>query len=483
MNPKTSEILGIFEEINAIPRCSKQEEMVCRWLQNWAKENQFKVRHDTTGNLVIVVPATAGCENAPGIILQGHMDMVCEKTPDSDHDFSQDPIRHLLEGDWLRAHKTTLGADNGIAMAIGLALARDKSLVHPKLELLFTVDEETGLIGANSLAPDFIQGEVLLNLDSEEEGVFTVGCAGGKDTYISLDLDYALLPSDSEVWKLKASGMRGGHSGIDIHRSRANANKVLARALHHVSASLDIRLISIDGGTAHNAIPRDAEANVACASKDSSRMKSLIAAFQAIVTGEYFAVDPSVTLSIERTPMDQFDESGVTAEDTRKVISLIMALPHGVSAMSPVLDDLVETSSNLATIRISDRSLQICTSQRSSVMSKLEELTLTIKSTAFLAGAQSETNKGYPAWQPNLKSPLLKRCREIYERMFQKEAEVKVVHAGLECGVIGSLFPGIEMISFGPTVKNPHSPDEKLYVPSIKNTWDFLVELLQSFCQ
>ncbi len=483
MDEKTIEILDIFQQINAIPRCSKHEEKISQWLKQWADDNGFKVRNDNAGNMVIKVPATIGYENTPGIVIQGHMDMVCEKTSDSDHDFSKDPIRFIYEGEWLKADKTSLGADNGIAIALGLALAKDKTVAHPPLELLFTVDEETGLTGANLLEPGFIKGNILLNIDSEDEGVFTVGCAGGKDTRITLPLKFSKISKNNEIYKLMGYGMRGGHSGIDIHKQRANANNILARTLNIANKSSEIRLISIKGGTAHNAIPRDAEAFVACDPSQFSSLQKIIEEFEQTVKKEYASTEISLAISLIQADTHAFDRSALTREDTSKVINLLLALPHGVARMSANMEGVVETSNNLATIEIKDKSLIVHTSQRSSVMSRLDEITSKIEAIAALSGANTKSVNEYPAWQPDMTSPLLKRCKKIYKNLFNKNPVVKTIHAGLECGVIGSKYQDMDMISLGPTIENPHSPDEKLYIPSISKVRDFLVALLKSYAQ
>ncbi|MEA1997465.1 MAG: aminoacyl-histidine dipeptidase [Gemmatimonadota bacterium] len=484
MHEKTREILDFFEQIDSIPRCSKNEEKISKWLFQWGENHGFKTRADRAGNVVIEVPSTPGDENAPGIIIQGHMDMVCEKTPDSDHDFTKDPVRLVYEREWLTADKTTLGADNGIAIAMGLALALDKTVTHPPLELLFTVDEEQGLTGANKLEPGFIMGRILLNIDSEDEGVLTVGCSGGKETVITLPLSFSELPEDYCVCTLAAGGMRGGHSGIDIEKQRANANKLLSRVLYEAVKACGIRVISLKGGTAHNAIARDAEAVVACSLAKTDVLADIVREFEQTVLNEYASVEKSPFFRLSR-PQDK--SSGlripaVTGEDTIKAINLLLALPHGVKGMSMELEGLVETSVNLATVEIKDKALRILTSQRSAVMSKLDALTAEIEAIAALAGAGTESGAAYPAWQADMESPLLARCKRIYRDLYGRESVVEIIHAGLECAVIGARFPGMDMISLGPTIENPHSPEEKLHIPSIGEVWNFIVEILKSYC-
>jgi dipeptidase D len=477
---KTKQILAQFEKISAIPRCSKNEEKIAAYLVDWAKQNGLVSKQDKAGNVLILVPATPGYENTGTIVIQGHMDMVCEKTADSTHDFCQDPIRFVYDGDWLKADKTTLGADNGIAIAMALTLALDKKTAHPPLELLFTVDEETGLTGANALQGDFIDGKVLLNVDSEDEGVFTVGCAGGRDTHISLPLQYEDPPAGYVMARLKAGGMTGGHSGVNINDERANAIRVLVRTILQMQTETDLRIADIAGGTAHNAIPRDAWADFFLAKDNFKKIEKTVADYDQIFRNEFKNTDPNLKLSLEPMP-ETTGKRALTAESSPKICNLLFALPHGIAAMSTDIHGLVETSNNLANIKIQNSKLEIVTSQRSSVMSRLHALTLKIEIIARLAGAEAVSGNGYPAWQPNMKSPLLSRCQIVYEKLFGKKPHVEAIHAGLECGIIGDKKAGMDMISFGPTLKNPHSPDEKIHVESIGKIWDFLVELLKTF--
>ena len=481
MHGKVCEILDIFEQIAAIPRCSKHEEKISQWLQSWARDNGLPVRADEAGNVVIEVEASEGYENSPVVVIQGHMDMVCEKTPDSAHDFSKDPIRPIADGEWLRADKTTLGADNGIAIAMGLVMATDKAVSHPSLELLFTVDEEQGLTGAAKLVPDFIKGRILLNIDSEDEGVLTVGCSGGKETRISLPLSSTGLPEDYQIYRLTVSGLRGGHSGVDIHKHRASANRILARLLGLLKESDDIRLVWIKGGTAHNAIARDAEARIAFKSADRDSVAKKISDFEQIVRSEFAASEkaPSLKISAPESSTGQV----VSAEDTARAINLMLALPHGVIGMSPDIESLVETSTNFAIVEIKDDALKILSSQRSSVMSKLDELSQRIEALAALAGADTESGNAYPAWEPNMDSPLLQHCQDTYKKLYGKEPSVEIIHAGVECAILGVKYSGMDMISLGPTIENPHSPEERINIPTIGKVWDYLAEILKSFGQ
>ena len=475
----TQKILDAFAQISQVPRPSKKEEKIVAWLMNWASENSLEARTDEALNVLIEVPASNGYEHSETLVLQGHMDMVCEKTKGYEHDFDNDPIELVFTDDgWLTANQTTLGADNGIAIAMAMVAATDENVAHPPLELLFTTDEETGLTGATSLQPGFIKGKQLLNIDSEDEGVFTVGCAGGEDARLLLPFTADEVLSTHGALRLITGGMAGGHSGIDIIDGRANALKLLFRAIHVISKNTDVRISSISGGTARNAIPRDAEAVLLIPSADVESTKAIVAELQKKMQTEYAKTDPGFNLSLMAESNANLASSTKT---TRLAIDTVFAYPHGVAEMSKDIDGLVETSNNMATINIEDGKLVILSNQRSSNMDSLALLCDRIMSVARLAGAEGETSGGYPSWQPNMGSHLLARCLEVYEGRFGKKPVVEAIHAGLECGIIGSKYDGMDMISFGPTIKNPHSPDEKIEIESIGKVWDFMVALFESY--
>jgi dipeptidase D len=474
-------ILSHFEEINAIPRCSKYEERVAAHLRHRAEERGFSVNQDPAGNLVIRVPASVGRETAPTVVIQGHMDMVCEKRADAKHDFSTDPIRMQEADGWLKADGTTLGADNGIALALALALAEDDRLTRPPLELLFTVDEETGLTGANRLEPGFVSGRVLLNIDSEDEGVFTVGCAGGVESRLQLPITRSPIDSDAAVFRVDAGGMKGGHSGVDIHKQRANAIHVLGRALDRASRAAEIRLVALTGGRSHNAIPRSASVQFCCPRRRRDAVKDALLSVEGEVRSEFAGSDPDLKLTIES--QDAVPEAAVAGKDSLRLLQLLLALPDGVQAMSQQIEGLVETSCNLASVALGEGRLEIVTSQRSSVMSRLENITRRIEAAAALAGAAAERLNAYPAWEPNLESPLLERCKQVYRSLFGVAPHVEAIHAGLECAVIGDKYEGMNMISFGPTIRDPHSPDEALELASVEKVWAFVRALMASFVE
>ena len=475
----TRKILKAFEQISQVPRPSKKEEKIVAWMVNWATENGLQVSTDEALNVLIQVPASSGYESSQTLVLQGHLDMVCEKSKGFDHDFDKDPIEFVFTDDgWLTANQTTLGADNGIAIAMAMVAATDKLIEHPPLELLFTTDEETGLTGASSLQPGFLKGKQLLNIDSEDEGVFTVGCAGGEDARLLLPFVADQNLPGYRAFKLIGGGMSGGHSGIDIIEQRANAIKLLFRGIHFISQKTDVRISSARGGSARNAIARDAEAVVLIPSNDIAEVVILMSKFETTLQAEYAKTDPN--LSMKFLPENKSCPTS-SASATRRAIDTVFAYPHGVSAMSNDIPDLVETSNNMATIKTENDEMVILSNQRSSNMDSLALLCERVMSVARLAGAKGETSGGYPSWQPNMDSKLLARCLQVYENRFGKKPVVEAIHAGLECGIIGSKYDGMDMISFGPTIKNPHSPDEKIEIDSIGKTWDFMVALFKSY--
>jgi dipeptidase D len=479
MDAATRRLLDLFEAVSRIPRCSGNEGAISRWLEAWAEARRYPARRDPAGNLVIAVPATPGAESAPTVILQGHMDMVCEKTPQSAHDFNRDPIRIIADGDWLRADDTTLGADNGVALALALAAAEDPAVVHPPLELLFTVEEETGLIGAQKISPGWLTGRLLINLDSEAEGVFTIGCAGGRDLTIRREIRWSPCPDDFEWRRLSIGGLRGGHSGIDIHRHRANATRLLARTLNGQLDSAELRLADITGGTRHNAIPRDAAAWVGGAPERLRALGQRVEERRERFRSE-FPSETGLSMSLVSTAPAESARNAMAPAEAVAVVQLLLALPHGVAEMSPDFADLVQTSNNLGVTRILDGSLSVLTSQRSLIRSGLDAMTEQVCAAAALAGARTSVESEYPPWPPDLDSPLLQHCREVYRGLTGKHPDVRAIHAGLECAVIGNFYPGMDMISIGPTTENAHSPSERLHLPSLMKLWVFLKALLCS---
>jgi dipeptidase D len=475
---KTIEILKWFEELSKIPRDSGKEERIVQWMLDWAKEHNLNARRDTVGNVVIDVPASPGKEGAPTVVIQGHLDMVCEKTPDSDHDFENDPIRFVYDGEWLNADKTTLGADNGIAMAIGMTVALDEQLKHPPLELLFTVDEEQGGTGADALEPQFVTGRRLLNLDSETEGIFTVGCAGGEKSDHFLPLDVETIPEKYSSLYIKAGNMAGGHSA-DIHHEKANALKVLGRTLNAILQASEPQLAHIEGGNADNAIPRNAEAVLFINKEHIPKATAAVAQIETEIKNEFKKTDPDLSISVllHQDAADNYTEA-VTPETTKKIIDLIQAIPHGIYAMSAEVEHFVETSNNFASLKLENGRLKMVTMQRSPVETRLDDVGRHVSTVIALAGGTTVHRDRYPGWKPDMDSPLLKQCVSVYQSLYHKEPAVEMTHGGLECGSIGEKLPGTDMISFGPTICDPHSPDEKLHIPTVTKIWEFLIALL-----
>ena len=476
---KTAEILKWFEEISKIPRCSQHEKQIGLWLMNWGNTHGFTAKKDDAGNIMIRIPGSPGYENSEPVIIQGHLDMVCEKTPDSPHDFDTDPIHPVYDGEWLKADNTTLGADNGIAIAMGLAAALDTEIHHPPLELLFTVDEETALTGAFALQPGFVSGKRLLNIDSEEEGVLTIGCAGGEKSEHAFPLDFDTPPQGFVGLTINASNMSGGHSA-DIHHEKANALKVMGRALHTLRflENIDLRLAYVKGGTVDNAIPRESTAVIFVHPHSLKKIKETVSQVEKILKIEFKNTDPDLSLAISEEIKEIIPET-VSLTCTEKVIQLILALPHGIYAMSTEVEHFVETSNNFASCKIEDRQFRMVTSQRSPLVSRLDDVGRHIAAVVKLAGGSTVNRGRYPGWFPNNQSPLLQQCITVYEKMFGQKPRVETTHGGLECGVIGSKFPGMDMISFGPTIKHPHSPEEMIHIPAIGKVWDFMTALLE----
>ncbi len=479
MDEKDRRLIEWFEAISRIPRCSKNERGIARWFEAWAAERGFRARRDAVGNLLIAVPPTPGHERAPGVILQGHLDMVCEKTPESPHDFTRDPIRLIREGDWLRADGTTLGADNGVALALAAALAEGGRAVRPPLELLFTVDEETGLTGAKGIKPGWLAGRTLINLDSETEGVFTVGCAGGRDVTLTRTPAREAVPDSAGIVRLTVGGLCGGHSGIDIHRHRANALKLLARTLSGMAPASELRLIALSGGTRRNAIPRDAAVRLACSAGAAAALRRQVAEAEALFRAE-FPVETALFLSVAEEPSPPGPLDALSGGEGAALIHLLLALPHGATQLSPDVEDLVLTSGNLAMAAVSTERLCVITSQRSLTKPALDAASESVRAVAALAGARCETESEYPPWPPDPASPLLARCRRLYRERTQAEPRVSALHAGLECAIIGGIYPDMDMISLGPTTENAHSPSERLHVPSFCRLQGFLEALLSS---
>ncbi len=485
---KPARVWHWFGEIMQIPRPSKHEERISAWLVQWGKDHALETHSDKLGNVLIRKPASKGYEKSPWVALQAHMDMVCEKNSNKKFDFMKDAIQPVLDGEWLTADGTTLGADDGIGVATILAILEDTKLQHPALEALITVDEETGLTGANGLSKSWLKSEVLLNFDDEDEGEYCIGCAGGIDTVA--EMDYKKVKADSGRWKafrVKVSGLVGGHSGDDINRGRANANKLLNRILWEGTYRHGMRLATIDGGNLRNAIAREAEA-VVCVPEDNVRaFKTMVTKMGKAMVFEFRSTEPDMEFELR----DVETPKQLLAKETQeRLVDLIYATAHGVLAMSREIDNFVETSTNLASIKMeplkgrksaaTDQGIiRISTSQRSSVESAKMAAAAKLESTFRLAGCRVKHSDGYPGWTPNPDSRVLKIGVDVYKKMYGKEPIVRAIHAGLECGLIGEKYPNMDMISYGPTLRGVHSPDERIEIKTVEMFWNQTLEILK----
>ncbi len=468
-----------FDDITRVPRPSKKEEKIIEWLVAFAQKHGFDYQKDDTGNVVMRKPATKGYEGRPAVILQSHMDMVCEKNSDVEFDFENDPIRTRIDGEWVRAEGTTLGADCGIGMAAALAVLLDNSIEHPAIEALFTVDEETGLTGAFGLGEGMLTGKYLVNLDSEDEGEIFIGCAGGVDTVATMEYEKEESPEGYRFVRLEVGDLLGGHSGDDIDKGRANSNKLIARFLYNACETFQIALERIDGGNLRNAIPREAYAIVGVPEESVEDFKERYLEFGEELKEEFCHTEPRMRFSVSDV---ERPAEVMTNDDMCYLLLTIIGLPNGVLAMSFAVPGLVETSSNLASIKfnVEEQKITITTSQRSSVESAKLYAAQTIESVFYLSGCDVEHSDGYPGWSPNPNSTLLAATVDCYRNLFHTEPKVRAIHAGLECGLFLEKYPHLEMVSFGPTLRGVHSPDERLEIATVDKFWKLLVELLRT---
>lgn len=472
LNLKPSKVWEIFDLITRVPRPSKHEEQIRQWLTDFAKANSLDCRTDEIGNVAISVGATSGMENKPKVVLQAHMDMVCEKNASTAHDFMRDPIKTVIRDGWVYADGTTLGADCGIGMAAALAVLVSDA-AHGAVEALFTVDEETGLTGAFNLGKGMIDGNILINLDSEDEGELFIGCAGGVDTVATFGYT-AENVDDHDFLKISLSGLKGGHSGDNINDGLANSNRVMARLLWSAINDLGLRLAWFDGGNLRNAIPREATATVALPKSNTAKFKALFEAFYADVKAEFATTDSGLTMSLE--PAEP--HAVIDADTARRLVYSIVAAPNGVQAMCAAIPGLVETSTNLASVKMTADSIAVVSSQRSSVESAKVAVARAVESVFVLAGAKVEHSDGYPGWAPNTDSHILRVTEKSYIKLFGTQPKVRAIHAGLECGLFLETHPGLDMVSFGPTLRGVHSPDERLEIATVDKFWLLLLDVL-----
>lgn len=473
LQPKA--VFDCFAQVNRIPRPSKREEKMIEFLKSFGERLGLPTKVDEAGNVLITKPATPGFENRRTVVLQSHMDMVCEKNADSSFDFMKDPIEAYVDGEWLKAKGTTLGADDGIGVAMQMALLEATDIPHGPIECLFTRDEETGLTGAAALKPGFMTGDYLINLDSEDEGQIFVSCAGGARTSAEFDFTEVPVPEGYFGFRVEVKGLTGGHSGDDINKKRANANKLLVRFLLDAFKKYDLYLVDIQSGGLHNAIPREGFAVCAVPMADKEQVRVDLNLLAAAVEEEYSRTEPGVAFVLESAPVAS---TAIDKDTTRRLLLALQAMDNGVFAMSQDLDWLVETSSNLASVRKEDGKVVINSSQRSSVASARENMSATVRAVFELAGARVVTNEGYPGWKMNPNSALLKVAVDSYRRLFSAEPKILAIHAGLECGLFSEKYPHLDMISVGPTLRGVHSPDERLHIPSVQKVWDHLLDML-----
>jgi dipeptidase D len=471
-------VWNYFAEISKIPRGSKNEKQISAYVMETAKKIGLEAKQDKFMNVVVRKPASPGKENVPSICLQGHLDMVCEKNKETVHNFEKDAIELVRNGNMLMANGTTLGADNGIAVATNLAIMEDKTLEHGPLEFLFTVDEETGLTGANNLKPGFLQSKTLMNLDSEEEGALYVGCSGGRNTVGTWKVVYEKAPAKSLAAVLRVKGLKGGHSGLEIDKGRGNSLKIIDRVLLGLTQA-DARISTIEGGNKSNAIPREAEALIFIPAKNVKKARSIVESWNKVIKSELATVEPDLSIVLEE--LRDVKKGQVFKKSLQDfLLKTISALPHGVVKMSADIPGLVETSTNVAIIRTDKKKVELITSQRSSVASEIDEILQTVGAILNLGGSKVVHTEGYPGWKPNLDSPILKTAKTTYQSLYGREPSVKAIHAGLECGIIGEKYPGMDMVSFGPTLEGVHSPDEKIHIDTVDKFWTFLLAILKN---
>ena len=474
---KPAGVFHYFEEICQVPRPSKKEEKIIAYLKAFSEKHQLETVSDEVGNLLIKKPATPGMENRKTVILQSHVDMVCEKNNDVQHDFLTDPIVTVIDGEWLKAKGTTLGADNGIGVATELALLADNSIEHGPIECLFTIDEETGLTGAFALKEGFMNGDILLNLDSEDEGELFIGCAGGVDSVAEFSYKEVEVPAGYFFCKVQVKGLKGGHSGGHIHLGLGNANKILNRFLSQTFKKYDLYLCEIAGGNLRNAIAREAHAVIAVPDADKHALRTDLNIFAAEVEAEFTVVEPDLTFTLESESACQ---KAIDKDTTKRLLQALYAVPHGVYAMSQDIPGLVETSTNLASIKMKpNHIIRVETSQRSSIASSKQDIANMVRTVFEMAGAVVTFGDGYPGWKPNPHSEILEIATESYKRLFGVDPKVKAIHAGLECGLFLDKYPSLDMISFGPTMQGVHSPDERMLIPTVDKFWKHLLDILK----
>ncbi|HEY0176878.1 MAG TPA: aminoacyl-histidine dipeptidase [Pedobacter sp.] len=475
-NLEPQELWQNFASLNAIPRASKKEEQVIAFIFEFGQNLGLETLKDPIGNVVIKKAATPGMEDRKTVVLQSHLDMVHQKNSDTVFNFAEQGIDMFADGDWVKARGTTLGADNGIGVAAIMAILASSSVVHPALEAMFTIDEETGMTGAKQLDPANFSGSILLNLDTEEDDELTIGCAGGIDTNTVYNYQQEITAAQSTAFEIRIKGLLGGHSGMDIHKGRANANKLMNRLFYTISQTIGMQLHSLDGGSLRNAIPRESAAVVVIPYGQKELFLLLLKQYSETLTEEYRSIEPSLTVTAREVPLPS---KVMVNADFKKIVNTIYALPNGVFRMSPDIKDLVEASTNLARVIVKDGEFITQSLQRSSVESTKSDVSNALKAAFENMGCTVQQAGDYPGWKPDPDSDILKLMVGLYQQIFGKEPKVEACHAGLECGILGSHLPGMDMISFGPTIRGAHSPDERVQISSVKKFWTYLLAVLK----
>jgi len=475
-NLEPKQLWNYFHDLTQIPRPSKKEQKIVEYMKEFGKKHNLETVVDAVGNVIMRKPATKGMENRKGVIFQTHLDMVPQKNSDKKHDFEKDPIETVIDGEWVRANGTTLGSDNGIGVAATMAVLASDNIVHGLIQALFTIDEETGMTGAFGLKTGVLKGDILMNLDSEDEGELYVGCAGGIDVSAVKNYAEEVTPKGMVTYKIVVKGLKGGHSGVDIHLGRANSNKLMFRFLMQAESDFGIRLSEAVGGDLRNAIPRESYSIVSLPEIKAKEFEEFIKGYEKMYRSEFSDTEPDLSFIAEKIPVPS---KLMNQGEQYRIIRAVFVCPNGVIRMSQAMKGLVETSNNLAIVKCKEGKFEAHNLTRSSVDSAKVATAWKIAAVFHLINAEVKLEGGYPGWKPNVNSPILKTMSKVYSDMFGRIPEIKAIHAGLECGLIGGVYPNLDMISFGPTIRYPHSPDEKVNIESVKKFWDFLVDTLK----
>ncbi len=474
---KPAALWKIFKDMCNVPRPSKNEERIQAFAKKFGEDLGLETKIDEIGNVIIKKPATKGMEDRLTVVLQAHLDMVPQKNSDVEHDFDNDPIQAYIDGDWVKAKGTTLGSDNGIGASAALAILESKDIPHGPVEVLLTTDEETGMTGANGIKPGLLDGDILINLDSEDEGELYIGCAGGVDTIVKFHYEEKSVPTDMTAYKINVAGLKGGHSGLDIHLGRGNACLIINKLFLEASDRFGLRLASIDAGSLRNAIPREAFATVVVPDSNIKDFEGFIAEYAEKIKESLKEIDPGFSIKIQKTDIPEFL---IDEETQNNLFKAVDNCPNGVIAVNKDMPEVIETSTNLAIIKSGNGVIEVASLQRSAIDEDKDKVAKEFYDVFKAAGGKPEFSGAYPGWKPNIDSPILEEMKDVYYKMFEKIPEVKIIHAGLECGILGAVYTNWDMISFGPTIRNPHSPDEMVNIKTVEKFWDFLVEILKN---